>query len=48
MVGTYWSTFADARVKTKSDSAIFAKSKANNSHSSGPIKSWSLSMIELI
>ena len=44
MVGTYWSTFADARVKTKSDSAMLANSSANNSHSSGPISS----MFEII
>ena len=37
MVGTYWSTFADPRVKTKSDSAIFANYRANNSGSSGLI-----------
>ena len=39
MVGTDWSTFVDARVKTWSDLAIFAKSRANNSNSSGPITS---------
>ena len=44
MFGTHWSTFEDARVKTKSDSAIFANSRANNSDSSAPIKS----IIELI
>ena len=44
MFGTTWSTFVDAREKTKSDSAIFAISRANNSDSSGPIKS----IIELI
>ena len=44
MVGTYWSTFVDARVQTKSDSAIFANSRANNSDSSAMIKS----IIELI
>ena len=27
----YWSTFVDASVSTKSDSAIFANSSANNS-----------------
>ena len=44
MFGTHWSTFVDARVSTKSDSAIFAYSRANNSDSSAPIKS----IIELI
>ena len=39
MFGTHWSTFVDARVETKSDSAIFASSRANNSDSSAPIKS---------
>ena len=40
MIGTYWSTFVDARADSaKSDSAIFANSRANNSDSSGPIKS---------
>ena len=39
MFGTNWSTFVDARVKRKSDSGIFAKSRANNSNSYGPIKS---------
>ena len=39
MFGTNWSKFVDARMKTKSDSAIFANSKAYNSDSSGPIKS---------
>ena len=39
MFGTNWSTFVDARVLTKSDSAIFAHSRANNSGSSGPINS---------
>ena len=39
MLGTHWSTFVDARVLTKSDSAIFANSRANNSDSSAPIKS---------
>ena len=32
-----WSRFVDARVSTKSNSAIFANSRANNSDSSGPI-----------
>ena len=44
MFGTHWSTFVDARVNRKSDSAIFANSRANNSHSSGSIKS----IIEII
>ena len=44
MFGTNWSTFVDARVQTKSDSAIFANSRANDSDSSRPIKS----IIELI
>ena len=44
MFGTHWSTFVDARVLTKSDSAIFANSRANNSDSSALIKS----IIELI
>ena len=44
MFGTYWSTFVDARVLTKSDSAIFANSRAHNSDSSGPVRS----IIELI
>ena len=39
MFGTYWSTFVDARVKIKSDSAIFANSRANNLESSVLIKS---------
>ena len=39
MFGTNWSTFVDARVLTKSDSAIFANSRANNLDSSGLIKS---------
>ena len=38
MFGTNWFTFVDARVLT-SDSASFANSRANNSHSSGQIKS---------
>ena len=38
MFGTHWSTLVDARVK-KSDSAIFANSRANNLDSSAPIKS---------
>ena len=38
MFGTHWSTFVDARVLTKSESAIFANSRANNSNSSAPIK----------
>ena len=44
MFGTHWCTFVDARVQTKSDSAIFANSRANNSDRSGPITS----IIELI
>ena len=44
MFGTDCSTLVDARVYTKSDSAIFANSRANNSENSGPIKS----IIELI
>ena len=44
MLGTHWSTFVDARVQTKSDSAIFANSRANNSDRSALIKS----IIELI
>ena len=44
MFGTHWSTFVDAKMKTKSDSAIFANSRANNLDSSAPIKS----IIELI
>ena len=39
MFGTNWSAFVDAMVLTKSDSAIFANSRGNNSDSSGPIKS---------
>ena len=39
MFGTHWSTFVDARVQKKSDSAIFANSRANNSDRSAPIKS---------
>ena len=39
MFGTNWSTFVDARVKTKSYSAIFSNSRANNSDSSGQTKS---------
>ena len=39
MFGTNWSTFVHARVLTKSDSAIYANSKANNSDSSGLIRS---------
>ena len=39
MFGTLWSTFLDARVKTKSYSAFFANLRANNSDSSGLIKS---------
>ena len=39
MFGTNWSTFVDARVQTRSDLAIFANSRANNSDSSAPIKS---------
>ena len=39
MFGTKWSTFVDAFVQTKSDSAITANSRGNNSDSSGPIKS---------
>ena len=31
VVGTYWSTFVEPRVYSKSDSAIFANSRANNS-----------------
>ena len=31
MFGTNWSTFVDARVQTKSDSAIFVTSRGNNS-----------------
>ena len=38
-VGTNWSRFVDAREQTKSDSAIFANSRANNSDNSGPIRS---------
>ena len=37
MFGTNCSTFVDDRVQTKSDSAIFANSRANNSDSSGAI-----------
>ena len=44
MFSTNWSTFACAKVQTKSDSAIFANSRANYSESSGLIKS----IIELI
>ena len=44
MFGTHWYTFVDARVLTKSDSAMFANSRGNNSDSSAPIKS----KIELI
>ena len=44
MFGTHWSTFVDAKVKTKSDLAIFANSRANNLDSSVLIKS----IIELI
>ena len=36
MFGTNWSTFIESK---KSDSAIFAKSRENNSDSSGQIKS---------
>ena len=39
MFGTNWSTFVDARVYRKSDSASFANSRASNSDSSGPIRS---------
>ena len=39
MFGTNWSTFVDPIVQTKSDSAIFANSRGNNSDSSGPTKS---------
>ena len=39
MFGTNWSTFVDAMVQTKSDSAIFSNSRGNSSDSSGPIKS---------
>ena len=39
MFGTNWSTFVDARVLTKSYSAIIANSRANNSDSSGSITS---------
>ena len=39
MFGTNWSTFTHAMVETKSDSADFANSRANNSDRSGPIKS---------
>ena len=38
MFGTHWSTLVDPRVQTKSDSAIFANSRANNSDRSAPIK----------
>ena len=38
MFGTYWSTFVDAMVYTKSDSAISANSRVNNSDNFGPIK----------
>ena len=38
MVDTYWSKFVDARVYTKSNSAFFANSRANNSDSSSRIK----------
>ena len=38
MIGTHWSTFVDARVQTKSDSAIFTNSRANNSDRSARIK----------
>ena len=44
MFGTHWSIFVDARVQTKSDSTIFANSRANNSDRSALIKS----IIELI
>ena len=44
MFGTHWSTFVNARVKTKSDSAIFANSRTNNLDSSALIQS----IIELI
>ena len=44
MFGTHWSTFVDARVQTKSDSAIFSNSRANNLDRSALIKS----IIELI
>ena len=44
MYGTNWSTFVDARMQTKSDSAFFANSRTSISDSSGPIKS----LIELI
>ena len=44
MFGTHWSIFVDAKEKSKSDSAIFANSRANNSDSSAPIQS----IIELI
>ena len=36
MFGTNWSTFIESK---ESDSAIFANSRANNSDSSGQIKS---------
>ena len=39
MFSPNWSTFVDARVYTKSDSANFANSRANYSDSSGLIKS---------
>ena len=39
MFGTNWSTFVGARVETESDSAIFKKSRANNSDSSGAFRS---------
>ena len=39
MFATNWSAFVDAMVLKKSDSAIFANPRGNNSDSSGPIKS---------